>query len=58
MKGWRVGVWIVTFVALVTVFGPYLADWNETHIYNPRWAASRKMWSGAEVKNKQRDGRR
>lgn len=37
MKGWRIGAWIITLVALVTIIGPYLADWNETHIYNPRW---------------------
>lgn len=37
MKGLRVGAWIITLVALLTIFGPYLADWNETHIYNPRW---------------------
>lgn len=37
MRGLRVGAWIITFVALVTIFGPYLADWNETHIHNPRW---------------------
>ena len=37
MKGWRIGAWIITLVALVTICGPYLADWNETHIYNPRW---------------------
>jgi hypothetical protein len=23
--------------ALISMTGPYLADWNETHIYNPRW---------------------
>ncbi len=37
MKGLRIGAWIITLVALLTIFGPFLADWNETHIYNPRW---------------------
>ena len=43
MKGLRIGVWIVTLVALFTIFAPYLADWNETHIYNPRWTPHAKF---------------
>ncbi|WP_394821584.1 DUF6640 family protein [Pendulispora albinea] len=30
-------------VALVTMVGPYLADWNETHIYNPTWPPHAKF---------------
>lgn len=36
MKNWRIGAWIITLVALVTIIGPFVADWNATHIYNPR----------------------
>ncbi|WP_437796740.1 DUF6640 family protein [Sorangium sp. So ce693] len=34
---------LVTVVALATLAGPYLADWNETHIYNPRWPPHAKF---------------
>ena len=42
MKGLRIGVWLITLVALLTIFGPYLADWSETHIFNPRWTPHAK----------------
>ena len=42
MKSLRIGAWIITLVALLTIFGPFLADWNETHIYNPRWTPHAK----------------
>jgi hypothetical protein len=29
--------WITTAFALLTITTPFLADWNDTHIYNPRW---------------------
>jgi hypothetical protein len=34
---------IVTMVAVFTMVSPYLADWNETHIYNPRWPPHAKF---------------
>lgn len=43
MKGWRIGAWIVTLVALFTIISPFLADWNVTHIYNPRWPPHAKF---------------
>lgn len=43
MKNWRIGAWIITLVALVTIVGPFVADWNETHIYNPRWTPHAKF---------------
>ena len=30
MKNLRIGAWIITLVALVTIIGPFVADWNET----------------------------
>ncbi len=42
MKGLKIGVWIVTLIALFTIFAPFFADWNETHIYNPRWTPHAK----------------
>ena len=33
----RAAQWITTVIAILTIVTPLLADWNETHIYNPRW---------------------
>ncbi len=43
MKNLRIGVGIITLVALVTIIGPFAADWNHTHIYNPRWTPHAKF---------------
>ena len=43
MKKWQVGAWTITLVALVTIIGPFAADWNATHIYNPRWTPHAKF---------------
>ena len=43
LKQSRVSVYLVTLVALVTLIGPYAADWNVTHIYNPRWPPHAKF---------------
>jgi hypothetical protein len=37
------GRWLISLVALFTLVGPYGADWNETHIYNPRWPPHAKF---------------
>lgn len=41
-----VGRVLFTLNALLTSFGPFLADWNETHIYNPRWPPHAKFHNG------------
>ena len=28
---------LLTAVALMTIVGPVLADWNASHLFNPRW---------------------
>lgn len=28
---------LLSIVGGITAIAPYLADWNETHIYNPNW---------------------
>jgi hypothetical protein len=42
----RVATGIITFSALVCLIGPYAADWNKTHIYNPRWPPHAKFHNG------------
>ena len=37
---------LLTFVALFTLFSPYAADWNATHIYNPHWPPHAKFHNG------------
>lgn len=37
---------LLTLVAIVTSTGCFLADWNETHIYNPTWTAHAKFHNG------------
>jgi hypothetical protein len=40
---WSVGKLLISLVALFTAVSPYLADWNETHIYNPLWLPHAKF---------------
>ncbi|KAL1638638.1 hypothetical protein SLS58_008756 [Diplodia intermedia] len=37
---------LLTLVGLTTSFGCYLADWNDTHIYHPRWLPHAKFHNG------------
>jgi hypothetical protein len=34
---------VLSFAAIFTAVTPYLADWNETHIFNPRWTPHAKF---------------
>jgi hypothetical protein len=43
MKSITTGKVLVTLVALVTLFGAYIADWNHTHIFNPHWPPHAKF---------------
>ncbi|KAI0744098.1 hypothetical protein C8Q80DRAFT_1184964 [Daedaleopsis nitida] len=42
----RLGRIVLTIVALVTSFGGYIADWNDSHIYNPIWTGHAKFHNG------------
>lgn len=46
MKNIKIGAWLITIVAIITGVGAYLADWNETHIYNPYWPPHAKFHNG------------
>lgn len=37
---------VLTAVGLITSVGGYLADWNETHVLNPKWPPHAKFHNG------------
>lgn len=38
-----IGKVLISLVAAETAAGPYMFDWNETHIYNPTWPPHAKF---------------
>lgn len=37
---------LVSLVSIVTIFGAFLFDWDQTHIYNPNWPPHAKFHNG------------
>jgi len=37
---------ILSVIGLASAVGGYLADWNETHVFNPRWTPHAKFHNG------------
>jgi len=43
MKKWMWGKWLIALVALSTIVLPFVADYSETHIFNPNWSGHAKF---------------
>ena len=43
MQRWQTGRWLLASVAATTAVGGYITDWNQTHLFNPRWTAHAKF---------------
>jgi hypothetical protein len=37
---------VLSLIGTATAVGGYLADWNETHVFNPKWSPHAKFHNG------------
>jgi len=49
MKSFSIGKLLTSFVALYAAFGSYAFDWNDTHIFNPRWTPHAKFHNAQDM---------
>jgi hypothetical protein len=43
MQRTDLGRWLLSGVAVMTVTGGFMADWNRTHLFNPEWTPHAKF---------------
>ncbi|ORY09421.1 hypothetical protein BCR34DRAFT_487196 [Clohesyomyces aquaticus] len=46
MANLTLGKSLMSLIALVTIIGPYLADWSKTHVLNPNWPPHARFHNG------------
>ncbi|WP_158880302.1 DUF6640 family protein [Amycolatopsis anabasis] len=46
VRGRGFGRVLISLTSLATAVGPYRADWNETHVFNPNWPPHAKFHNG------------
>jgi hypothetical protein len=49
MKIFSIGKLLISIVALYAAFGSYAFDWNNTHIFNPRWPPHAKFHNAQDM---------
>jgi hypothetical protein len=49
MKIFSIGKLLTSIVALYAAFGSYAFDWNNTHIFNPRWPPHAKFHNAQDM---------
>jgi hypothetical protein len=43
---WSIGRSLLSLVAVTTAVGGFIADWDHTHVFNPRWPPHAKFHNG------------
>ncbi|MDQ4075673.1 MAG: hypothetical protein M3220_05415 [Chloroflexota bacterium] len=43
------GRWLISVVAALTTMSGFVADWNRTHLFNPRWSPHAKFHDAQTV---------
>jgi len=35
---WNIGKILISLAAIITAVAPFLADWNDSHLFSPQWS--------------------
>src|SRR5207237_4333314 len=35
---WNIGKMLISLAAIITAVAPFLADWNDSHLFSPQWS--------------------